>query len=151
MADARTRSDDPPSLRVVRGELELALRVTDPDVVAELESVPEGAAREAHALKALRIGVTALQGARGQVDAAVVRKEGERLGAELRRSLDAHREAVIDRLRADVNPLRAASGFGIDDIITPGQTRAALIQALRRARRRRADRVPGKRRSISPI
>ncbi|HQV17005.1 MAG TPA: carboxyl transferase domain-containing protein, partial [Gordonia sp. (in: high G+C Gram-positive bacteria)] len=62
-----------------------------------------------------------------------------------------HREAVIDRLRADVNPLRAASGFGIDDIITPGQTRAALIQALRRARRRRADRVPGKRRSISPI
>ncbi|MCA9316069.1 MAG: hypothetical protein H6826_03450 [Planctomycetes bacterium] len=98
MADARTRSDDPPSLRVVRGELELALRVTDPDVVAELESVPEGAAREAHALKALRIGVTALQGARGQVDAAVVRKEGERLVAELRRSLDAHREGLGGRL-----------------------------------------------------
>ncbi|MGE0192542.1 MAG: hypothetical protein AB7T63_10940 [Planctomycetota bacterium] len=98
MADARTRPDDPPPLRVVRGELELALRVTDPDVVAELESVPEGSARQAHALKALRIGVVALQGARGQVDAAVIRKEGDRLVSELRRSLDAHREGLGGRL-----------------------------------------------------
>ena len=43
-----------------------------------------------------------------------------------------HREAVIDRLRADVNPLRAASGFGIDDIRSPRPDQSGLIQALRR-------------------
>ncbi len=99
MADPRARSDDP-LLRVVRGEVDLRLRVVDPDVVAELEPLPAGGEREAHALKALRIGVLALQGARGQVDAAVVRREGERLVSELRHSLDTHREGLGSRLEA---------------------------------------------------
>ena len=99
MADVRPRPDDSaPPLRVVRGEVQLRLRVTDPDVVAELESVEAGPDRDTLALTALRIGVTALQGARGQVDAAVVRREGDRLVAELKGALDAHREGLGGRL-----------------------------------------------------
>ncbi len=74
-----------------------------------------------------------------------------------RRDIDAaddpelHRNHLITRFRAGVDPLWAASGFGIDDVIMPAQTRARLVEALRRCTRRRDSRVPGKRRSISPI
>jgi hypothetical protein len=101
MADVRHRPDDPvPPLRVVRGSLSLRLQVTDPDVVAELEAAEAGPARDALALTALRIGVTALRGARGQVDAAVVRREGDRLVAELKGALDTHRDGLGSRLEA---------------------------------------------------
>ncbi|MGW0036969.1 acyl-CoA carboxylase subunit beta [Gordonia sp. NPDC003376] len=62
-----------------------------------------------------------------------------------------HRDELITRLRSEVDPLRAASGFGIDDVILPSQTRELLGVTLDRCRRRRGERVPGKRRSISPI
>ncbi|MDH6282672.1 acyl-CoA carboxylase subunit beta [Prescottella agglutinans] len=74
-----------------------------------------------------------------------------------RRDIDAaddpslHRDHLITRFRAGIDPLWAASGFGIDDVIMPAQTRERLVEALRRCTQRRDSRIPGKRRSISPI
>jgi acetyl-CoA carboxylase carboxyltransferase component len=53
--------------------------------------------------------------------------------------------------RANIDPLLAAEAFGIDDVVLPSQTRALLAEALGRVQPRRAPRVPGKRRAISPI
>jgi len=60
------------------------------------------------------------------------------------------RAQLIARFRANVDPLLAAAGFGIDDVVVPADTRGILIEALSRARRR-PERVAGKRRAISPI
>lgn len=68
-------------------ELELALRITDPELLAELSAYPEGRARAEFALSALRIGVLALRQVRGRIDADVIRSESERLIAEFRKGL----------------------------------------------------------------
>jgi len=59
---------------------------------------------------------------------------------------------LIDRFKRRLGALRAAEGFGIDDIIDPRDTRLVLIEALRRAapRRQRSLAAP-KRHGISPI
>ena len=75
-------------------ELELLLRIADPELVAELVAYPEGRAREGFALSALRIGVLALRQARGRIDADVMRSESERLLAEFRKGLTEHQQAV---------------------------------------------------------
>lgn len=62
-----------------------------------------------------------------------------------------HRELLITRFRANVDPYLAAEGFGIDDIVAPSRTRALLQEALGRVQHRRNPRVIGKRRAISPI
>ncbi len=61
------------------------------------------------------------------------------------------RADLITLFHANVDPLLAADGFGIDDVVLPSATRGLLIEALGRVQPRRAPRVPGKRRSISPI
>jgi len=66
------------------------------------------------------------------------------------------RTEMICSLRECVDPVRAAQGFGIDDVVLPSETRDLLADALNRSAadgkpRRRDPRVPGKRRSISPI
>lgn len=61
-----------------------------------------------------------------------------------------HRAALIERFRATIDPLLAAESFGIDTVVRPSETRALLAEALGRVRRREP-RVPGKRRTISPI
>jgi propionyl-CoA carboxylase beta chain len=63
----------------------------------------------------------------------------------------AHREALIARFRANVDPYVAAEGFGIDDVVAPSETRALLQEVLARVQPRRETHVPGKRRAISPI
>ena len=63
----------------------------------------------------------------------------------------ARRQALIDEMRAQITPLRAAGGFGLDDIIEPADTRRRLIDVLSRAGTRRANPMPPKIRSISPI
>ncbi|MGE4428810.1 MAG: acyl-CoA carboxylase subunit beta, partial [Solirubrobacteraceae bacterium] len=63
----------------------------------------------------------------------------------------AHREALIARFRANIDPFAAADGFGIDDVVEPSRTRTSLVEALGRVTPRRPPRVPGKRRTISPI
>lgn len=59
--------------------LELKLFITDPEVIAELEKIPEGPERERFALGALRLGVLALRQARGELDAGAVREAGQKI------------------------------------------------------------------------
>jgi propionyl-CoA carboxylase beta chain len=63
----------------------------------------------------------------------------------------ARRQEIIDEIRAQVSPLRAAAGFGVDDIIDPAETRRVLNTVLDRAPRRRENPMPPKYRAISPI
>jgi hypothetical protein len=59
--------------------LRITLNVSDPEVLHELEKRDDGAAREAFAAQALRLGVLSLRQASGSLDADVVRREGEQL------------------------------------------------------------------------
>jgi propionyl-CoA carboxylase beta chain len=47
--------------------------------------------------------------------------------------------------------LRAAEGFGVDDIIDPRDTRRRLIEILAQTQARRLDDHPPKFRSVVPI
>jgi hypothetical protein len=71
--------------------LPLELTVTDAELIAELCQRAEGQEREQFALSALRLGILALKQARGQVDAQSLKREGERLFAEVSQALTAHR------------------------------------------------------------
>ncbi len=63
----------------------------------------------------------------------------------------ARRQQMIDETRTRVGALRAAEGFGIDDIIDPRDTRRRLIEVLAWAQPRRPNDHPPKFRSIVPI
>ncbi|HSG72882.1 MAG TPA: hypothetical protein VLA12_20885 [Planctomycetaceae bacterium] len=78
----------------VSTELILELTISDPEVIAELEQFSPGLGREEFALKALKIGVLALQQARGRLDADVIRREGETLMSDLKNRLDNHNELL---------------------------------------------------------
>ncbi len=67
-----------------RPSLHLDLHVTDSDVVLELQRHPEGDERQRYALAALRLGVTSLRTARGDLDATAVREAGEKLLSDIR-------------------------------------------------------------------
>jgi hypothetical protein len=57
--------------------LSLQLRVTDPEVVAELTRRAEGPERDEYALHALRIGVLASRHAAGAIDVEAIRRAGD--------------------------------------------------------------------------
>lgn len=76
----------------------LQLEVDDPETVVALSQHPEGLARDAFALKALRIGVLALGQARGQIDAAAVRNECQRMLELVAVQLREHSGALQQRL-----------------------------------------------------
>ncbi len=78
--------------------LELSLVVREAEMITDLCALREGRARTEFALTALRIGLLALRQARGQVDVAAIRREGERMMAGLQGRLDAHRDAVQSQL-----------------------------------------------------
>jgi propionyl-CoA carboxylase beta chain len=63
----------------------------------------------------------------------------------------AKRQALIDGIRRNLGPLRAAEHFHIDDVIDPRDTRSVLIRALADAPARRPARNYPRYRSISPI
>ena len=63
----------------------------------------------------------------------------------------ARRQQMIDETRARIGALRAAEGFGIDDIIDPRDTRRRLAEILDVAQPRRPHDHPPKFRSIAPI
>ncbi len=69
--------------------MQIALRVRDPEVVAELQQ-RDGADREEYALTALRVGVIALRQAGGLVDAEKLKSEGTRILSELETKLSKH-------------------------------------------------------------
>jgi acetyl-CoA carboxylase carboxyltransferase component len=63
----------------------------------------------------------------------------------------ARREELIQSFYDKVNPVRAASGFGIDDVIDPAETRRVLCSVLRLAAPRRQSAAPPRYHSIEPI
>ncbi len=73
--------------------LELSLLVDDPEVVSFLGSLEESEQQQSASL-ALRIGVLALHQAHGSVDVQAVRREGERLIADVRQVLTRHASQV---------------------------------------------------------
>lgn len=65
---------------------------------------------------------------------------------------DRERRALIERFRSQRDPLRAAEGFGIDDVIDPRETRPVLAATLARCKpRKQARRSLGRKHGISPI
>jgi len=79
--------DANPERAGVAPHLELALRVTDPEIVLELLRHSEGDERDRYALGALRLGVLALRLAGGQLDAGAIREAGQNLLADMRATL----------------------------------------------------------------
>lgn len=73
------------------GALRLSLEITDPEVLRALDAQPAGAARDAFAREALRIGVVALGQASGAIDARAIEREGQRM-------LGAVKDAVTEAL-----------------------------------------------------
>lgn len=63
----------------------------------------------------------------------------------------AHRQALIDGIRAHTGALRAAEGFGLDDVIDPRDTRTQIIEVLRQCKSRTHGGLPPKKRGIPPI
>lgn len=90
-SESPSRTDELPQ------SLLLDLLVTDAETIAELCCYAEGDLREEFARKALRIGVMALRHARGQIDAELVRREGDRLLAAMQQRMEEHARSVHDR------------------------------------------------------
>lgn len=72
----------------------LHLSVVDPETIAALSESKEGRDRQELALTALKIGLLSLRAARGTVDGAVVRNEGDRLLSTMGERLEGHRELL---------------------------------------------------------
>lgn len=78
--------------------LPLELTVKDREVIRALCEYPDDDARAEFALRALRIGVLALEQAQGQIDAGAVRHEGERLLANVESALKQHQDLLNERM-----------------------------------------------------
>lgn len=94
LAEAESTNRNPDDLPLA---LPLEIVVRDPETIAELCRFAEGEPRDEFARQALRIGVMALRQARGQIDADLVRREGERLLLDLQRRFEDHARSVHDR------------------------------------------------------
>ncbi len=95
--------------------LPLELTVVDPEVIAELCAKQEGRERDDYALGALRLGVLAIRQARGQIDANVLKREGERLLGDVHLVLSQH-GTHLDRTLVAHHMLSSSRGvpFGIE-------------------------------------
>jgi acetyl-CoA carboxylase carboxyltransferase component len=61
------------------------------------------------------------------------------------------RAELLEQHYARTTPLRAASGFGIDDIIDPAETRKKIAMVLSTNQQRRSLSLPPKRHSVEPF
>ncbi|MCB9894883.1 MAG: hypothetical protein H6839_10565 [Planctomycetes bacterium] len=89
--------------------LRLTLRVTDPEVLAELQP-REGAEREQYALTALRVGVIALRQAGTLVDTESLKDEGERLVELVETRLKDHAKTLDTTLQNELSKYFADDG-----------------------------------------
>ena len=78
--------------------LEMALHITDSEVIEVFDALPEGRNRHDFAMTCLKIGVLALKQAEGQIDVNVVRNEGEKLLSEMKAKFDAHQNEVSTKV-----------------------------------------------------
>ena len=90
-------SAQPLPLHLIR-TVHLALAVTDPEVVAELERRTEGAERHDFAGHAIRIGVLALRHAAGALDVDSIRRAGDDVVASVRNAVIQHATEMNDRI-----------------------------------------------------
>lgn len=123
--------------------LYLHLSVTDPDTVAALGEATEGRDRQELALTALKIGILSLKAARGTVDGAAIRHEGERLLGTLDERLAAHRELIDEQLggvlRAYFDPASGAFTERVQRLLRADGELAGVITAQVDAGRRTLD------------
>lgn len=82
--------------------LHLELVLQDAEMIRELTAHPEGRAREEYAVRALKIGLLALQQARGQIDAESVQRAGDRLLQELDSRLQHHAHGLTQQLASSL-------------------------------------------------
>jgi hypothetical protein len=119
-----------------RGDgLAVELRITDPEVIAELQRIPEGEAREQYALSALRLGVLSLRMASGQVDAGSIREAGQKLVMEIDGMLGARATQltgdVTSELRQYFDPANGAFNQRIKALVEKdGQLESVLRSHL---------------------
>lgn len=113
--------------------IELQLLVTDRDSVMELFQKDLGRKRDEYALSGLHIGLLSLKQARGQIDADIVRREGDRLLKELSHSLNSYKtqmnDGVTSVLREYFDPNSGRFQERIERLI---QEDGELEQTLRR-------------------
>ena len=87
----------------------LRLHVTDPEVIEAIEAVDLGD-RERFAQLALRIGVLSMSRARGEVDAANLRNEGQRMVEEVGHALSQHAARLNGELTSALRDYLDPSG-----------------------------------------
>lgn len=114
-------------------ELVLTLRVSDPDVVAELSRRPAGDDRDDYASAALRVGVLALRTAGGTLDADAVRDAGARLMGELRETLAARAAELTGEMTRSLtqyfDPRSGVLSQKIDHLVRDGGELERLLRA----------------------
>lgn len=112
-----------PASKRAPAEILLTLRVTDPDVLAELGR-RSGAERDRFAAAALRVGVIALRSASGSVDADAVREAGHQLLADLREILAARATELTGEMARTLtqyfDPQSGLVSQRIDRLVTDG-------------------------------
>ena len=114
-----------PALRLASAEgLDLHLRVTDADVLAELSRLTDPAERDAFALAALRIGVLAIRQAGGALDERTLRDAGKTMVNEVERVMNEHRLQTVTRIEKEMQGyFDRASGKVpqfLDELTRPG-------------------------------
>lgn len=117
----------------VDGELLLSLRLTDPEVVAELGRRPAGPERERFALAALRVGVLALRSAGGTQGADQVREAGHKLLADLRETLATRATELTSEMARSLtsyfDPQSGLVSQKIDRLVADGGELERLMRA----------------------
>lgn len=84
--------------QIIPISMELVLTVSDPEIIGELCTRNEGRDRDEYALAALRLGVLALRQARGQLDANILKREGEQLLSAVKSALGEHQLQIHQHL-----------------------------------------------------
>ena len=113
--------------------IKLSLEILDPEVIEELGRHADGQARERYALAGLRLGALALRQARGEIDAAAIRHESERLLTEMQRVLLEHSTKVpgdvAAALRAYLDPASGTLPVRLERLLKSDGDLAAILSA----------------------
>jgi hypothetical protein len=80
-------------------ELHLELKVSDREVRDALLAIENEAEREDYALTALRLGIMALQRARGEIDAGKLKQQGERIMSDLEKLLIINGQSLVGKFQ----------------------------------------------------
>lgn len=82
--------------------LHVAVTITDPEVVNELERRPEGRERDEVVVEALRIGVLAMRHAHGALDVETIRRAGDDIVGAVRGAFLVHSAQINEKVAAVV-------------------------------------------------